>query len=105
MNYFFWNYSYNYIQWKLGKESHTVNFKPASEVTKLGLLSRLAIHTVVAITVLATLFGGAFEIKPVRAQVIRRSRGLTNHVRRVKVPDIDMPSVNFHVRAHHVHAR
>lgn len=74
-----WNYSYNYIQWKLGKDAQKVNFKPASEVSKLGLKFKILINLLVALA----LAGGLFGIQPVRANVIKKQRLIKSSIKHI----------------------
>jgi len=74
-----WNYSHNYIQWKLGKDAQKVNFKPGSEVSRLGLKTKILINLLVALAIA----GGLFGIQPVRANVIKGERLLNHSLRHI----------------------
>lgn len=97
-----WDYCYNYVKYKaltiVGKNTENVSFRSGSEVANLGLLPKLAIQTAVIVIVLAGFLGGIFEIKPVKAAVVRRGHYVRNHLpKHMTLPDIDMPSMpHFH---------
>jgi len=92
-----WDYSTNYLKFKLNFKTQRIYFKPGSEVPKLGLLPRIAIHMIVVISILAITFGTVLQIKPVKAQAIKRRHQLTHQISKI---DIDLPTLP-HV--HHFH--
>ena len=95
-----WDYCYNYAKFKLHiQKRHNVRFRSGSEIPQLGLLPKLAIQAIVIITVLGAFLGGAFEVKPVRAQVIRRERYLRHQLAKI---DVDMPNLPHVNSFHHV---
>ncbi len=91
-----YNYTANYIKFKTKYKKRGLNFKPGSEVISLGFWPKLAIHTVVIITITSAFLGGIFEIKPVRAQVARKQREFSHHVPHVYIPKIEMPAAHGH---------
>lgn len=93
-----WNYGYTYFfQYRLGIHANGGTFKSGSEVKKIGFMTKLTIQILVITILLISLLGGIFEIKPVRAQVIKREHQLKLQLSKV---DIDLPSLNTF---HHVH--
>ena len=95
-----WDYCYNYAKFKLHiKPKQEVRFRSGSEIPQLGLFARIAIEAIVIITILGAFLGGAFEIKPVRAQVIRRERYLRHQLAKI---DVDMPNLPHVNSFHHV---
>lgn len=92
-----WELAYIHIRYKLQKSPNVKPFRSGSEVPQLGLLPKIAINFMVTITILTSLLGGIFEIKQVRAQVIKREHQLKLRISKV---DIDLPSVHA---LHHVH--
>ena len=100
-----WDYCYNYVKFKLylrfnlDYKSRQGSFKSGSEIHELGLLPKIAIQAIVIITILGAFLGGIFEIKPVRAQVIRREQYLRHQLSKI---DIDMPNLPHVNSFHHV---
>lgn len=88
-----YDYCINYIKFKLHIKPSKVAFRSGSEVPRLGLVPRLAIHLLVILALAGALLGGIFEIKPVKAQVIKRGHQFSQHVPHMNL-DIDMPNVN-----------
>lgn len=95
-----WDYSYNYFKFKLNTKSHKVSFRSGSEIPQLGFLPKLAIQAAVIAIVLSAFLGGAFEIKPVKAQMIKSSHHFRFHIPHMNVPDVDMPNFS-HISSLH----
>jgi len=97
------SYTVAYIKFKLHIKTELGNFKAGSEIPKLGLFPKLAIHFVVITTLSFLILGGGFEIKPVRAQVLKREHQLRHELQyQFSKIDVDMPSINTH-NLPHVH--
>lgn len=92
-----WDYTSNYVRSKyFTRYQNKVVFRSGSEVPRLGLAPRLAIHTVIVLAILGVFLGGIYEIKPVKAQVFKREHQLRSEVSRI---DIDLPTLP-HVHHH-----
>lgn len=100
-----WDYSSNYFKFKLNlKPLQNVTFRAGSEVPKIGLLPKLAINMFVAGAILVGLFGSIFEIKPVRAEIIKSGKQISHHI--PKNFQNDLLKVNHTIRnVHYTHSK
>lgn len=100
-----WDYSINYFKFKLNlKPPQDVTFRAGSEVPKIGLLPKLAIYMLVVTAILVGLFGSIFEIKPVRAEIVKSGKQISHHI--PKNFQNDLLKVNHTIRnVHYIHPR
>jgi len=72
--------------------SRKTNAKNTPKNTKLGIVTKLAIYTVVGAVVLVSLFGNIFAISPVKAEVAKGKRYITNRL----LPNVRHTINSFH---------
>ncbi len=93
-----WDYTTTYARSRfLYRRQHNIVFRSGTEVPRIAFLPKLAIHMIVVISILAITFGTVLQIKPVKAQAIKRRHQLTHQISKI---DIDLPTLP-HV--HHFH--